>query len=97
MSSVVMQDETGQQVDLDRSNWFSAEAISLLEAACNNPAIGPDKVLANLLHFGLGLPLSLIGRLTGSTKNVVAKQVITGRRRMRRMRPRERVGQGHLF
>lgn len=84
MSSVCKGDQTGRQLELDRENWFSSEAIQLLEDAVENPAVGPEKMLAMLLHHGLGLPLSLVAKLTGTTKNVVAKQVISGKRSVRR-------------
>lgn len=85
MSSVASEHESGAQLFLPRECWFSAEAIALLEAACDDPAVGPRKVLSCLLHDGLGCPLSLVGRITGQTKNVVKTQVITGRRHMRRL------------
>jgi len=90
MSSVVRTEkntdsyeESGVQVELDRESWFSAESQRMLEDACDNPEIGPTKALATLLHHGLGLSLGLIGKLMGTSKNVVAKQVQTGTRKMR--------------
>lgn len=84
MSSIVKNDESGEQVFMARDDWFSAEACQLLEDACDNPAVGPEKTLAMVLHHGLGLPLSLVAKLMNTTKNVVAKQVITAKKEIRR-------------
>lgn len=97
MSSVVKADGTGEQICLDRSNWFSAEAVRLLEQSVADPTIGPERTLSMILHHGLGVPLSLVGRLIGTTKNVVAKQVISGRQRMRRTFRRPQLGERSLF
>lgn len=98
MSSVVKGDETGSQIDLGRENWFSSESIRMLEEACDNPKVGPAKTLSLLLHFGMGLPLALIAKLTGTTKNVVAKQIITGTRRLRKIHAASTAcGQRSLF
>ncbi len=85
MSSCVKNDETGQQLFLDRENWFSGEALSLIEAAVAEPDIGPQRTLAMILHHGLGFPLSLVALLQGTTKNVTAKNVISGKRRMKKL------------
>ena len=78
MASIVSGHESGAQAQVDRENWFSAETQTLLECAADNPAIGPEKVLANILHNGLGLSLDLTAKLMNATKNQVAKQVETG-------------------
>ena len=85
MSSVVHNIATGEQLDLGRECWFSHEAVALLERACDDPRIGPDKVLAVLLHDGLGCPLALVARVQHTTKNVVKTRVIIGRTHFRRL------------
>lgn len=85
MSSVVGLEDDGAQLELDRSCWFSTEACRLLERAVDEPKIGPEKTLAVILHKGLGLPLSLVGRLMGTNKNVVAKQVISAANGLRKL------------
>lgn len=72
----------GEQLQLGREGWLSSEAQRFLEAAIENPRIGADRALCIVLHRGLGLPLATVGRLTGRTKNVVAKSVATGLQRM---------------
>lgn len=94
MAVVAKNHESGEAVDLGRDCWFSAEAIALLERAVEKD--GADKTLALLLVYGLGLPLSLVGRLTGQTKNVVKTQVITGRKSVRK-RELRRQHQRSLF
>ena len=84
MASVTSGHESGPEVVIDRENWFSAETQSLLESACDNPAIGPEKVLANVLHNGLGLSLGLVAKLMGTTKNVATKQIHTGEKQLKR-------------
>jgi hypothetical protein len=91
MSSCVKNDETGQQLFLDRENWFSGEALSLIEAAVAQNGIGPRRTLAMILHDGLGFPLSLVALLQGTTKNVVAKNVISGKRRMKKLAKKLKV------
>lgn len=99
MSSIVNADYSGDQVFLDRDNWFSAESIRMLEEACDDPKVGPERCLAMILHHGLGLPLSLVSRLLKTTKNTVAKQVISGKRRVkkREVRVRAETRQSTLF
>ena len=82
MASVTRQHQSNDQVDLPRENWFSAQALQILDAACQNPKVGPDRAVAVLLHCGLGVPLDLLARLQNTTKNTVAKRVITGKKRM---------------
>lgn len=89
MSSVVNADYSGDQVFLDRGSWFSQQAAEWLKEAVDNPKIGPDRTLAIILHHGLGLPLELVARLTKTTKNTVAKQVISGTKRLAKQEPRD--------
>lgn len=42
MASLVKHCGDGQQVDVGRDSWFSAEACQMLEDACDNPAVGPQ-------------------------------------------------------
>lgn len=94
MAVVAKNHETGESIDLGRDCWFSAEAVALLERAVEKD--GADKALALLLTMGLGLPLRLVGKLTGQTKNVVKTQVITARKSVRR-RELRRQRQRSLF
>jgi hypothetical protein len=91
MASIVKDCDDGQQLDLGRECWFSGEAQRMLNEAIDDPKIGPQRTLAMILHHGLGLPLSMIARLQDVTKNVTAKDVISGKRRMRKLKvpPRE--------
>jgi hypothetical protein len=84
MASITQSFESGEQVHVDRENWFSAETQALLKAACENPDIGAHRVLATVLHDGLGLSLDLTAQLVGSTKSKIEKRVASGRKRMRR-------------
>lgn len=93
MSSVVDRHLSGEQIALDRANHFSAESVALLERACDDPTIGPERALAMILHLGLGLPQSLVARLLHTTKNVVNKQVISGKRRVRLREPERAAAQ----
>jgi len=53
-----------------------------LQDGHENVTIEPEKALAMALHHGLGLPLSLVATLIKTTKYVIAKQVITGKRQI---------------
>lgn len=87
MSSVVKSVLDGEQIELDRQNWLTQNATEFLAEAVDNPKIGPDRTLTILLHHGLGLPLNLVAKLLGTTKNVVAKRIITGTKRLKGKTP----------
>lgn len=89
MSSVVHAHESGDQVFLERESWLSQQSQAWLAEAVENPKIGPERTLAIILHHGLGLPLELVARLTKTTKNTVAKQVISGTKRLAKKEPRD--------
>jgi hypothetical protein len=86
-SKIGSADMTGEQLDFGRTDWLSDTAQQLLEEAATNPEIGPEKTLAIVLHHGLGLSLELVSVLTGVTKNVAAKRVISGTRKLRGVAP----------
>ncbi|MBX3448112.1 MAG: hypothetical protein KF777_01060 [Planctomycetaceae bacterium] len=86
MASLVEHGGDGQQLDLGRDSWLSNEAQRWLAEAMNEPKIGRQRVLTMILHNGLGIPLSMIAELLGETKNVIAKNVISGKKRMKKVR-----------
>lgn len=79
MSSCVKKDGTGQQLFLDRDNWFSAETQAIIDAALKIKGVGPRRLLAVILHNGLGLSLETVAALLETTKNTITKEVIAGK------------------
>ena len=82
MSSVASSHESGEQIDLGRENWRGSQMQEICRDAIEDPEIGPERVVAFMLHEGFGLSLDLVAKATGVTKSMVHKRIISARKRI---------------